>query len=1456
MKTFTPPEAAVIADVPLATVQKAITTKQLPVAEGGGQRRRIDEPSVLALALTRVTPRNVNLSLIEARALLIGADTTRADSPGSGEDLDLAKLLVEPRRKMALLARARTLVESRSGRRAATIKGTKIAVDDLVASIQGGMAPESVAATYPALDRETLEAIRLWAAANPARGRPPRGEVMAVGPTPALTSVWRRAVPVTARQIDEWASGKRQAQGELPILIRKLLHAGGGLAAASMPGGDSIFMPGWDGVVELTGATPWAPSGRTAWEVSCESNPGSKATRDYDKRTSDTPEAERLKTTLVLVTARRWPGKKDWLKTKQGEGAWLRVRAYDADDLEQWLEHYTAVAIWFTDLMGLTGHGVASLRAFWTDWAAQSKPIVTSVALFAGREQQCTHLVELIRKRLADNIAKSIGVRADSTGEAAAFIAATLLLQPDLDSGALAVTSTEGWRFVEQNPMVRLAIAASPDIAERLPQRPSLTVLIPFAAGDMAGQYRGAAARGGADEITLDRPDAQTFEKALTGIGMDEADAKRLAVSTGRSWSVFCRRTSSNPALREPAWLHDEHTQALSTICLLGSWSSGNEADRKIVAHLAGRSFEDIERDLNWLARLDDAPVIKIGETWKAKSPLELLDLFGSRITRDELDRFFSIARELLTGPDPVLELPEEERYAAAIHGKVRPQSGLLFQAVCDTLIKLAVRGPSTGLNQVNIEARVEAFVRNLLHDADGVRWLSLASELPALAEAAPSAFLNAIDDSLKLPDAPVTRLLKETSGSGFTGRCWHAGLLWALELLAWAPERLARVSLILAALSHVEIKGNWGNSPKRSLLGIFRSWFPQTSATVQQRIQVIDTLIQREPDIAAELLNQLASISYDVANPAYRPVWRDDDAGAGYGASGIERQEMLVASADRQISLAKGHPDRVVKLIAKADSLDHARFIRVVTLAEDFADPSYRDEDREMLRNALRERIHWHKNYGDSDKDGFQGLGELERLYQLLEPKDVILCHRWLFDSDWPHLPVRYRQDDFKEREKQIIRSYDQAINAIFAAEGLAGVRRLAGLTKGTGQVGAALSRMNLEEGEVISWLITEASDLTVVDPISGVLLGILRGQDEARSRTMLEQVFEKAQAAGWSHDQLARLLTLARDEKFTWDLASRSEAVEKSYWNQCRPGLWIRTNSTDFEYCLRRLMSAGRPRSALQLCHLDMKKVDPHLIFEMLEGLLKGNETDGPLDMWGIREAVKALEQSKTIDQLPMARLEFGLMPLFGLDANECATTLYTAITSQPNLFVELVTILYKPETGESAPANESHKTAANNAWQVLHQCRRIPGIQPDGSIDSKAFIEFIEKSRELCREASRMKVCDVTLGEILAHAPADADGKWPCGPVRDLLDRTELDNMRRGFRTGVFNKRGVFSKAYGEGGPQERALAQTFRSHAQAMHNSHVHLAATLEDIAKGYEADAVRADVDAKLRVEGH
>ena len=1466
-RSYTPQEAAAITELPLPVVQKAITAKQIPASLDPSRRRReINEAGVLALALTNRLPRGVRLSARQAYRLLTGAGIAGIDdlatfvTVGGSVRINLGETLRESVRRLHLVRRGRELVT-----RAPTvkdgspvIKGTRITVDSLRSRVERGDTVDQIQTDHPVLDRDTIEAAVLWAQANPPRGRPKRRTASTQRPeTPRLrdVSAWTRTMRITARQIDSSASGK-DAQAAFPRLVRRLIHATGCATEASVPAGDSTSQPGWDGELVSTSETPWVPKGRSFLEMSCDARPTAKANGDYEKRTKKTPKAIRRISTFVLITGHRWPQKATWRDKRRKEGSWRAVRVYDAEDLEQWLEQSPAVALQFADELGLMGQGVESPVKAWEDWAEQSDPPISAQALFRDREGAQERFIGQVRERIEGRSSDALTLKADSVDEAAAFACAALLAHPDLSASALVVTDAIGWRFVEQNPLLKIVVAARPELADKPTRRAGLAVVIPYAADDMSDLYRGAAGRETTD-LYLKRPHIHEFEKALTAMGVDAGAAKRLATSTGRSWSVLRRRRARHAAVREPAWLGTPQAEALSTVCLLGAWSTSQSADREVVAQVAGRPHEDVERDLMRLAQMDDSPVLQIGEVWKAKSPLELLDLFGDCITYDQLDRYFAVVREILTETDPELELPEEQRYAAQVYGKVRPQSELLIRALCDTLIKLAVRGPEVPrLAALDIESRIRALVRDLLHDCGAARWLSLASLLPSLAEAAPNAFLRAVEVSLERPDAPVTRLLTESSGSGIMGRCWHAGLLWALETLAWAPERLAWVSFLLARLCRIEIKGNWGKSPRNSLADIFRPWLPQTAATLEQRIAVVDALIQREPDIAFDLLHRLVHVGPDSATLIARPHWRDEDAGAGNGATGAERHGMLVAAADRLIACAGGHPRRIARLLEKIDVFDPPRIDKALALADTFTAPTASDEDRELIRTTLRRKIHWHRNYGTRKGRGFTRLKTIEGLYARLAPQDLVIRHRWLFADGWPELPGRVPDDDVP-RALESLRL--DALREISDACGMAGIDALAQSCPNFASVGVTLVKLNRPREELTEWIVTRGGDLSLRSPITMTVSGLLRATPAPESTALIDAILARGRVMGWDANQEARLLVLARDERITWDIAaSRGSAVEDAHWASSTPGMWPRGEDSDLEYALRRLLAAGRPRTAFQVCHLDFNKVDPGLLVEMLERTVRGEEPTGPLaSSWHLRKAIDLLEASDAIERGRLVRLEFGLIPALGHEGEQGAKSLYDSIMSNPALFTELLCLLYRPAS--AAPAediSENSKAAARIAWQVLDHCRRQPGSRSDGSIDADVFVRFVDEARQLCREADRLAACEETLGRIMAYAPADADGVWPVEPARNVLDRSELEHMRRGFLVGTINKRGMSSRAYDEGGDQERVLAIEYRTHARALQGSHVNLAATLEELARSYENHGVREDLSAKLRVEGY
>jgi len=1262
---------------------------------------------------------------------------------------------------------------------------------------------------------------------------------------------------ISAIQIAEWAKTS-EAKVQLPRLIRRLIYATSAPSKINFPSGESTSLPGWDGELETEHESAWIPSGKSLWEFSCEAAVTTKANKDYEKRTKGTIKSVRLNSNFIFVSACRWNQKKKWLVDKKRGKKWSGVCALDADDLEQWLEQSPTVALQFAEELGLTGPGVESLDRHWQTWSGQSDPAICVNAFLKERENTRERFIQKLSDRLEKGLTEPIAIKADSVNEASAFVSISLLNNPNFCATSLVVTDANGWRFVEKNLAIRVAIAVKPEVAEKPTIRTGLVVIIPYAAGDMSGHFRGVAGRERNAELTLERPRIESFEKALITLGIDESEAGKLSKSTGRSWSVFRRRHAVNPSIRMPEWLEYNQVQVLSTLCLIGAWSSAKEADKEIVSRLAGRIYEDIERNLRHLAQLDDSPVLEIGTVWKAKSPLELLDIFGNRITGDEIDRFFDISRQILLSPDPALELPEEDRFAAQIYGKVRPESELLISAICDSLIKLAVRGQYVpALAAANIESRVNTFVKELLLDSNETRWLSLATFLPFFAEAGPDAFLNAVEKSLLKPKPPVAIIFTETKGSSFMGRCWYAPLLWALEILAWNPRWLPRVVLVIAQLTRIEIKANWANSPKSTLLDIFRSWLPQTSANIDERIAIIDTLIAKEPEIAFDLLDGLVHVGSDHATPSVRPRWRDDDANHGYVVTQNERMKMVIAAADRLISCSKGNSRRIARLIGKIEIFDKPRLEKTLELAAEYASTACSDDDKEVIRTGLREKIYWHRNYDDKQGEELDlFLRPFENLYERLMPTNVIVRYKWLFSSGRPNLPIRVRDDDFQERSKRIEIERLDAVREIYSNSGIEGIEQLAGACESPQFVGITLSSLGLGINILSEWILKKGGGFENHHPLTMILIGLLRALDPTFSVNILKTVLDGGTKIGWEPMQAARLLSLARAERQTWDIAKAyGYEIDLAYWSSVSNLIFF-GNEPDIDFALNRLLEAKRPRTAFRSSRFAFEKMDPRIIVDMLERILNGEEPEGPLfEHWDVIDAVERIESSSIINKERIIPLEFMLIPILGYGNENRVKTLYIELMSNPEVFAEIIRMLYKPAHGDRPETQaETEKTAFNSAWHLLRHCHRLPGARSDGSIDPDEFIKFIDEARKLCQESDRLKVCDQSIGEILAHAPSDLDGIWPTKAVGDLLDRPELEDIRHGFMIGVHNKRGITSRSYDEGGDQERSFASKYQAYANSLRTSHPIFAATLDEIARSYESEGQREDLRAKLLQE--
>jgi hypothetical protein len=230
--------------------------------------------------------------------------------------------------------------------------------------------------------------------------------------------------------------------------------------------------------------------------------------------------------------------------------------------------------------------------------------------------------------------------------------------------------------------------------------------------------------------------------------------------------------------------------------------------------------------------------------------------------------------------------------------------------------------------------------------------------------------------------------------------------------------------------------------------------------------------------------------------------------------------------------------------------------------------------------------------------------------------------------------------------------------------------------------------------------------------------------------------------------------------------------------------------------------------------------------------------------------------LDKDPTVALDKIAGLEWSYLRVLEF-SNRTPRALPKVLATSPQLFEQLLSAAYRGEDekglDENAKDYEVQKSMASQAWSLLHSWAHVPGLSDDGKIVDGAELEaWAREARILSAKAGRAAIGDQMIGQVLAHAPPDEDGTWPCLPVRELIEITRSKDLEVGIQTGVYNKRGVTTRSPTDGGAQERDIAARYRGWSEKTCLEFPRTGAMLAQIAETYERDAKYHDDDADIR----
>jgi hypothetical protein len=1210
-----------------------------------------------------------------------------------------------------------------------------------------------------------------------------------------------------------------------------------------MPAGSSVSDGGFDGQVIADVGNAWVPAGKSVWELSVNGGPATKANTDYFKRTTNTPEKVRKSTTYIAVTARKWSAKDKWATEKTSQSEWADVKAFDADDLDAWLEHETAVQLWFAELIGKGSAGLKSPEAFWNDWNRDVVPGILQSAILVGRGNEVAMLSKLIEQNESGG---TIVIHADSSEEAAAFACAALIGPIDSNiSRSAVVTNSEAWQTVLANSNIEIAIASKASVAVEAPKKENLTVILPFATGDSEAHLVGHSSPEMAPDICLQRTLPEDYRNALEEMGLDKGDAARLTLQCGRSWSVYRRLRNNNPAQRQPTWNDQKYAPVLTTMALVGGYQEAYEADKTFIETVSSLTYEQFETELAKLIRMDDAPVVKVNGVIKAKAPLELFKVNEGGIGASLLDRFFAETKRVLGQRDPQLDLARSDRWLRQIKGKSRPESGALIRSLSDSLARIGALALEESWHW-----RVSEVVENLLLGATSERWLSVSSYLQQVAEAAPDRFVAAMEADLENAEPAVFSLFEETETSSIGGQCWYSNLLWALESLAWAPNRLVRISRILARLTDAPNKGNWLNSSKSSLLSIFRGWKPQTCADLEMRIATINELRKSHPDQTFDLCMGMLHGDHDMATPSPRPSWRDDDAGYPDVVTDREYAGALKHAAELAFELAGTSATKAEALFERLDIFDQTYRKKVLELVQNALKASTDEAGRE-LRNALRHKLHWELNAGARNGGPKASLKQIQAIYDRTQPTDLSERHRWLFENHYCELPEKEGRKTSKAAQDRAAQLRAAALQEIFDCHGMAGISALDQSCGANSCVGPSIHLLKIDKDLLAMWAVSTFSSSD-----DHRLVGHwLRSFNDENRADITKGIMERGKRSGWNGNDIVQLLCLARSERETWRIVEELDRpLVASYWKS-QKGIPAWLEGADRKFGVERLLEHDNPAAALRSLQYNEAEFEGVEIADILERNFASSENSlNELRLHDIGDLVEIMELCKDLEKQRLLRLEFQLVSAFGQFSAKLMTALQEEISTDPEQLLFMTSKAYKQDGDNEPLLDDKEKRLAQVCGHILYDAKRIPGMNQSGNIDETVFIAFVEKFLRRANEEGYTKGAQLILGKLLAYWPEGEDGLWPAPSACEVLDNPKHEIMRSSFRTGVRNKRGVTSRSHYDGGNQERALATKYQRYSVAWQIKFPLASETIGQIADSYSRDAVRHDRDAESSKE--
>ena len=1244
---------------------------------------------------------------------------------------------------------------------------------------------------------------------------------------------------ITSTDIKQWAD-RREAQSVLPELVARLIRAtASNIAQIRFPSGDAVHLTGWDGILETSESVYNIEPGLSLWECGTNADTRNKANEDYDKRTKDALGFEKQSATYVFVTPRIWDGAVKWAQEKSSTHVWKKVVVLTAVELEDWLSLCPAVVLWFAEYLHRQPlNKVRSIDTFWQKWATGPKITLSPDILLGGREAE--------QEKIYQNLQQpSISIiQSMAQEESTAFAVACILRHPQ---------TTE--------LRDRCLVVEDEDILERLIDKYDNLIFI----ANVGNKNHIYATQKGHrviyatniaevpkvnELISLPEIDREKFIEALKSSGIQREYANQLSKETVRNITILRRRLKFD--LTRPEWAKPENIRDLIPAILAGRWHDRKDGDKEMIAKLAGESYDKYSAKLQRWLNSNDTPLVTVDGAWRIISPYEAFWYACNYISTSDFSNYADVLNQITTDDDPDTAKKLTSTSLQFWKNKQR-YSGWLKEGIFQSAILISFISESTTLQTPQQgEARIDSLIRDILDHSTIAWWYSNKRVLQLIAEAAPRCYVDYIKNDLTKDDSIIRKLFtpKSDTVNIFGPGENYTEVLRSLNMLSWEPELLLPVSQILLELSSIKNNLNTTDKPIDSLQMTYTIWYPQTYATLEQRLEILTSLSKKYPNkifrLCKSLLNRLDH-SVVFPNPTMR--WRRFGQ-ARPQATYDDIISTINHICQLMVDICNLSEEQVCEMLDIADQLSIGEANRILLF-------NYIQKNQDhfignyVITNKIRHTIYSHKLYSNAQWAlGPDEINKWEYLLQDIEAKDPIQKHRWIFKEHYlESLEIDRKDHDFSTIYKEELRIRSAALREIYDAHGITGIYEFSQIVEYPQIVGGTYAYICKQDDfkEILNIVKTASNSLQLFAQgfFSGYVdrFGIQKFINEIKSLKLNE--FE---------DGIRLALTAIRTSKAVWQYVETFPEDTKSYyWEHAPIGFY--ENTEDNIFLINKLNSVRRYDRSIHIIYHTLKSqsISSQLIVDTILQILSQSPNIG--DHYELAEIIIALDKRTDVDAEKLFFIEFIFYTLLKRYGHSAEIRLIDELMSHPHSLMDILNFMYlsSDPTEQEIESNKTQQneasTYAHLASDILWNLRRTPCVDRNNTIDENGLKNYIQKLRELGEKAHKLQYIDSIIGELLANYP-EIDS-YPPKAICEIIENLNNSNINNGFKTRTFNKRGVTVRPAGEGGSLEKAESLKYKRYADRIRYSYPVIAGIFDELSAEYQTDALRIDRRTKI-----